>query len=298
MQIAMVGLGKMGNNMALRLKGGGHEVVVNDVNADVVKALVQPGITGAFSLAEVAQKMKGPRAIWIMVPAGKPVDSVIAGLLPHLEKGDILIDGGNSKWTDSIRHSKELAEKGFRFLDCGTSGGVWGLQNGYCIMTGGDESAFKIVEPAIKTLAPPNGYLYTGPAGSGHYSKMVHNGIEYGMMQAYAEGFDVLRTSGYTYDFAKLCDLWMQGSVIRSWLLELAGNAFKADPKLEHIKGFVEDSGEGRWTVQEAFDHSIPAPVLTAALVHRFYSREEESFSAKVVSALRNQFGGHAVKKS
>jgi 6-phosphogluconate dehydrogenase len=298
MRIAMVGLGKMGYNMTQRLLQGGHEVVALDRDPKPVQELAAKGATPASDLADLVSKLEAPRVVWLMVPAGAPIDSSIDTLLPLLSPGDVIVDGGNSNFKESIARGERCAKHGVQFLDAGTSGGVWGLQNGYCLMVGGTPEAFKIVEPAIATLAPPKGYLHAGPSGAGHYAKMIHNGIEYGMMQAYAEGFEILEKSRYDFDLAKISDLWMQGSVVRSWLLELAARAFAEDPHLEKIKGFVNDSGEGRWTCQEAMDLDVPTPVLTLSLQMRFRSRQEESFAAKVNAALRNQFGGHAVKTS
>ncbi|MDB5101165.1 MAG: 6-phosphogluconate dehydrogenase, decarboxylating [Cyanobacteria bacterium RYN_339] len=298
MRIAMIGLGKMGFNMTQRLLNGGHEVVALDRDPKPVQELVAKGAVGASDLADVVSKLQAPRVIWLMVPAGAPIDSSIDTLLPLLSAGDVIVDGGNSNFKESIARGERCAKHNVHFLDAGTSGGVWGLENGYCLMVGGTPEAFAIVEPAIATLAPPKGYLHAGPPCAGHYAKMIHNGIEYGMMQAYAEGFEILEKSRYDFDLAKISDLWMQGSVVRSWLLELAARAFAEDPHLEKIKGFVNDSGEGRWTVTEAMDLDVPAPVLTLSLQMRFRSRQEESFSAKVNAALRNQFGGHAVKTS
>jgi 6-phosphogluconate dehydrogenase len=238
-----------------------------------------------------------PRAIWLMVPSGDPVDQTIEQLLPHLTAGDVLIDGGNSHYKDSIRRAERLKAQGFHFIDAGTSGGVWGLQVGYCLMVGGEREIVARLEPIFMTLAPPNGYLHVGPSGAGHFVKMVHNGIEYGMMQAYGEGFELLQASQFGLDLAKIARLWNQGSVIRSWLLELCDNAFAKDAQLSSIKDYVEDSGEGRWMVQEAVERSVPVPVLMASLFARFASRQEHSFSAKLVAALRNEFGGHAVRK-
>jgi len=298
MELGMVGLGRMGLNMTYRLLDGGHAVVACDRARGPVDEAKAKGATPAVSLPEVVEALRPPRVVWLMIPAGAPVDDALAQLGPILGRGDLIVDGGNSNWRDSRRRAKGLEEQAIDFVDCGTSGGVWGLELGYCMMLGGSNEAIARLAPALDTLAPPEGWMHVGPSGAGHFSKMVHNGIEYGMMQSYAEGFEILEASPFAYDLAKLARLWNRGSVVRSWLLELAERAFARDPGLHHLRPYVEDSGEGRWTVQEAFDHSIPAPVLTAALMHRFYSREDESFSAKVVAALRNQFGGHAVKKS
>lgn len=301
MDIAMVGLGRMGFNMSLRLLGGGHRVVVFDLNRKAVDDLAAKGAVPAADLADVAKKLgtNGPRAIWMMLPGQDPIDASIAALLPHLTAGDVLIDGGNSKFTLAQARSKALLEKGIHFLDAGTSGGVWGLQNGYCLMVGGDPKAFATVESAVKTLAPVDGYLHTGASGSGHFTKMVHNGIEYGLMQAYAEGFELMSKSGFDTNLAGVADLWGKGSVVRSWLLELLANALHEDPKLENVKGYVEDTGEGRWTVEQAIEKAVPMPVITEALFARFRSRQNEdtAFGSKINAALRKQFGGHAIKK-
>jgi 6-phosphogluconate dehydrogenase len=240
--------------------------------------------------------LPAPRAVWIMVPAGEPTDSTINDLLGILQSGDVIIDGGNSKWTDSKARYLRCKEKGVSFVDAGTSGGVWGLANGYCLMVGGDDDAVKRVESVFLTLAPPDGYAHVGPSGAGHFSKMVHNGIEYGMLAAYGEGFEILEKSEYDYDLHQLSSIWRYGSVVRSWLLELLELALREDPDLAKVKGWVADSGEGRWTVQAAIDEDVPAPVITASLMSRFVSRQDESFSAKIIAALRNQFGGHAIK--
>ncbi len=298
MQIAMIGLGKMGLNMVLRLLGGGHVVVAMDRDPAKVAEAVTAGAIGASNLAEVVAALKAPRAVWVMVPAGEITRSVIDELAGLLSKGDVIIDGGNSNWKDSQSRGQSLAAKGLGFMDAGTSGGVWGLANGYCLMVGASPETFAVVEPALATLAPPDGYRRVGDVGAGHYAKMIHNGIEYGMMQAYAEGFEILKTSPFGFDLASLAALWGKGSVVRSWLLELAAAGLRADSNLSGIKGFVPDSGEGRWTVQAAIDQDVPAPVLTLSLQMRFRSRQEESFGAKVLAMLRNQFGGHAVKKS
>lgn len=296
MQIGFIGLGKMGANMVQRLLEGGHSVVAFDLNADALSAAAAKGAVAAESLEDLVSKLDKPCAVWIMVPSGNPVTATINALVPGMSTGDIIIDGGNSNYKDSVRRANELKEKGIHYLDIGTSGGIWGLQLGYCMMIGGEHEAFARIEPVLKTLAPENGYRHVGRSGAGHYAKMIHNGIEYGMMQSYGEGFEILRASGYDYDLAGLCDLWMNGSVIRSWLLELCGNAFRKDPDLSNISDYVEDSGEGRWTVQEAIDHNVPAVALMLSLMHRFRSRQEESFSSKVIAALRKEFGGHGVK--
>ena len=296
MQLGMIGLGRMGANMTSRLVKGGHQVVGYDRDPACVQSCVDDGAGGASSLAELVQKLQPPRAVWIMVPSGKPTDDTITQLLGLLQPGDIIVDGGNSKWTDSKQRALRCKDKGVAFVDAGTSGGVWGLANGYCLMVGGDDAAVKRVEPLFLTLAPKNGYAHVGPSGAGHFAKMVHNGIEYGMLAAYGEGFEILEKSEYDYDLHQLASIWRYGSVVRSWLLELLELALKEDPDLTKIRGWVDDSGEGRWTVQAAIDENVPAPVITLSLLSRFVSRQDESFSAKVIAALRNQFGGHAVK--
>jgi 6-phosphogluconate dehydrogenase len=299
MRLAMIGLGRMGGNMSERLMKGGHEVVAFDRTADVVRKYVSLGAIPAGTLAEITTKLKSPRIVWIMVPAGKPVDDTIASLVPGMSKGDVVIDGGNSNYHDSMRRAAELQGKGIQFIDAGTSGGIWGLANGYCLMIGASGEAFKLCEPIFKTLAPEDGYAHMGPPGSGHYVKMIHNGIEYGMLQAYAEGYEILHASkDFKLDLHKIASIWNHGSVVRSWLNELAEKAFEADGELSGLRGYVEDSGEGRWTVQEAIDLDVPAPVITLSLLARLRSRQADSFSAKVIAALRNEFGGHAVKKS
>ena len=296
MQIGFVGLGRMGMNMVTRLVRGGHQVVVWNRTQEKVKDAVKEGATGAATLEELVKKLTAPRAVWLMVPAGKTTDDMLEKVLPHLAKGDIVVDGGNANYKDSQRRGAALAEKGIRFMDAGTSGGVWGLKVGYCLMVGGEESTFTHMESALKTLAPENGYLHCGPVGAGHFVKMVHNGIEYGMMQAMGEGFEILHASPFKYDMAAIARLWNQGSVVRSWLMELMELAFKQDPQLASLRGYVEDSGEGRWTVQQAVDTNVPAPVITLSLLARLRSRQDESFSAKVLAALRWQFGAHPVK--
>jgi 6-phosphogluconate dehydrogenase len=298
MQIAIVGLGKMGGNMVKRLLGGGHKVVAYDRDAAVVERSVKDGATGAGSLKDVVDKLTAPRAVWVMVPSGKPTEDTIVELSKLLAADDIVIDGGNSNFRDSMRRSSELAAKKIRFLDAGTSGGIWGLEVGYCLMIGGDKSAYDQCEAALKTLAPKDGVAYFGKAGAGHFSKMVHNGIEYAMMQSYAEGFELLRASEFGYDLRTLTKVWNHGSVVRSWLLELAERAFVKDPELKELKAWVDDSGEGRWTVNEAVAHAVAVPTIAASLFARFVSRQDNSFAMRVLSALRNEFGGHAVKKA
>ena len=299
MQLAMIGLGRMGGNMTERLLRGGHSVVAYAPHADVVEKYARLGATGAHSLADVVRKLQPPRVVWIMVPAGGPTDQVIDDLTALLGEGDIIIDGGNSNFRESMRRAAALQAKGIHLIDCGTSGGIWGLENGYCLMIGGEKRAVLRCEPIFKTLAPPNGCAHVGPSGAGHYVKMIHNGIEYGMLQAFAEGYEILHASrDFTeLDLHQIAELWQHGSVVRSWLNELAVRAFANDASLEKIRGWVADSGEGRWTVKEAIDVDVPAPVITLALLMRFRSRQEDSFSAKVIAALRNEFGGHAVVK-
>ncbi len=296
MDIGFMGLGRMGENMVRRLVRGGHRVVAWNRSRPKIDEVAGEGAVAAYTVADMVKGLQPRRVIWLMVPAGAPVDTLIDELLPQLDKGDILIDGGNTNFRDTIRRYNMLKEKGIDFLDIGTSGGIWGLKVGYCMMIGGDEEAFHYVEPLIKTLAPEDGYIYAGPSGAGHFTKMVHNGIEYGMLQAYGEGFEIIKKSQYNVDLHKLSVTWNHGSVVRSWLLELAERAFADGDALEGIRGYVEDSGEGRWTVQEAINESVPAPVITLSLLARFNSRQDESYSAKVIAALRNQFGGHAVK--
>ncbi|HUQ98994.1 MAG TPA: decarboxylating 6-phosphogluconate dehydrogenase [Gemmatimonadaceae bacterium] len=299
MRLAMIGLGRMGGNMSERLMKGGHEVVVFDRSVEAIHKYVSQGATGATSLSDITAKLKGPRIVWIMVPAGKPVDDTIGALLPGLSKGDVIIDGGNSNYHESMRRAADLQANGIHFVDSGTSGGIWGLANGYCLMIGASPEAFTLCEPIFKTLAPENGYAHMGPPGSGHYVKMIHNGIEYGMLQAYAEGYEILHASkNFKLDLHRIASVWNRGSVVRSWLNELAEDAFSKDVDLKDLRGYVEDSGEGRWTVQEAIDLDVPAPVITLSLLTRLRSRQADSFSAKVIAALRNEFGGHAVKKT
>jgi 6-phosphogluconate dehydrogenase len=297
MELAILGLGRMGGNMVRRLLRDDHRVVAYNRSPDPIKAAEQDGAVGAYTLQEVVELLSPPRVVWMMVPAGDPVDRMIDQYLSLLDEGDILIDGGNSNWKQSVERAERVREAGINYLDIGVSGGIWGLEIGYCLMIGGDEESFRHVEPAFKTLAPENGYRLVGPNGAGHFAKMIHNGIEYGMLQAYAEGFELLESSPYDYDLRELAQLWNSGSVVRSWLLELAELAFEHDPKLESIRGYVEDSGEGRWTVHQAIDAAVPAPVLTLSLMARFSSRQDDSFAAKVVAALRREFGGHSVQK-
>lgn len=321
MQMGMIGLGRMGANMVRRLMRGGHECVVFDLNPDSVKQMEGEGAVGATSLDDFVAKLNKPRAVWIMVPAGNPTEQTVKTLASKLEPGDILIDGGNSYYKDDIRRSAELKATGIHYIDVGTSGGIWGLDRGYCMMIGGPKEAADILDPIFKTLAPgqgsiqptpgktpstaEQGYLYCGPSGAGHFVKMVHNGIEYGLMQAYAEGFDIFRNAGskelpeaqrYDLNLADIAELWRRGSVVSSWLLDLTAMALAEDGKLEGYTGFVQDSGEGRWTVQAAIEESVPADVLTTALYVRFRSRQEHTFAEKMLSAMRQKFGGHIEK--
>jgi 6-phosphogluconate dehydrogenase len=300
MKLGMIGLGKMGGNMTERLLGGGHEVIVFDIDPELTQRVGSaPGASAATSLEDVVARLDAPRVVWVMVPAGDPTEATLRTLAARMQPGDILIDGGNSMYRDTVRHGAELFEKGIQLLDAGTSGGVWGLKVGYCLMVGGSDEAANHCEPIFRTLAPPDGYLHVGPSGAGHFVKMVHNGIEYGLLQAYAEGFEILHASDFPLDLPAISALWNQGSVVRSWLLELLQLAYEAEgPELERIRGWVADSGEGRWTVQAAIDLNVPAPVITLALMSRFRSRQDESYGAQVIAALRNQFGGHAVKEA
>jgi 6-phosphogluconate dehydrogenase len=295
MQLAMIGLGRMGSGMTQRLLQGGHQVVVYDRSTDAIGALAGKGATGASSLSDLGQKLKSPRVLWLMIPAGPPVDDTIQSLAASLAPGDVIIDGGNSYYKDSMRRAAALRNQKIEFLDVGVSGGIWGLKDGFCLMAGGSEAAFTQAEPIFKTLAQPGGYAYVGPSGAGHYSKMVHNGIEYSLLQGYAEGFEILKASEFGFNLTQLTTLWNHGSVIRSWILELAQMAFERDPDLSDIRGYVDDTGEGRWTIDEAMDHAVPAPALALSLFMRYRSRQADSFSAKVIAALRNEFGGHPV---
>jgi len=296
MELGLVGLGRMGANIARRLLRGGHRVVVMDRDPALAESLKSEGAVPATNLAEVASALSPPRHVWIMVPSGDPVTQTIDALAPLLSADDCIIDGGNSNYTDSVARGAALSAKNLHFLDVGTSGGVWGLEKGFCLMIGGEERVFKRIEPIFATLAPPDGYSYTGAGGSGHFVKMVHNGIEYGLLQAYAEGFEMLNASPYGLDLKAIATLWNQGSVVRSWLLELTELALADDPDLSSIRGYVDDSGEARWTIQAAIDLDVPATVLAHSLFARFRSRQDESYGAKLIAALRNQFGGHAVK--
>ena len=323
MQIGMIGLGRMGGNMVRRLMKGGHTCVVYDQGANVVAGFAKEGATGAKSLEDLVSKLQKPRAVWIMVPAGGPTEGTVQALAGVLEAGDTIIDGGNSFFKDDVRRSKEVGKKGIHYVDAGTSGGVWGVERGYCLMVGGPKDAVSRIEPILRTLAPgkgdiPNtpgrdgkstaeqGYLHCGPSGAGHFVKMVHNGIEYGLMQAYAEGFDIFKNAtskelpeDYRYDLnlADIAELWRRGSVVSSWLLDLTSISLAQDPKLESFEGYVQDSGEGRWTIQAAIDEAVPAEVLSAALYTRFRSRQQHTFAEKLLSAMRKQFGGHVEPK-
>ena len=320
MHIGLIGLGRMGGNMVRRLTKGGHQVTVFDVNSENVKKLVNEGNEGASSLEDLVKKLPAPRAVWVMVPAGKPTEDTVQKLASLMESGDMIIDGGNSFYQDDVRRAAEFKKKGVHYLDAGTSGGVWGVERGYCLMVGASDEAFKQLEPIFKTLAPgkgkidrtpgreniggtaEEGYLHTGPPGSGHYVKMVHNGIEYGIMQAYAEGFDILKNADvksvpeerrFTLNLPDIAELWRRGSVVGSWLLDLTAMALVENPTLSNYSGFVEDSGEGRWTVNAAVEQAVPAEVLTSALYTRFRSRHEHTFGEKMLSAMRFKFGGH-----
>jgi 6-phosphogluconate dehydrogenase len=297
MKLAMIGLGRMGMNMAKRLLKGGHEVVAYNRSSGKTDQLVKDGAIGAYSLSDVVEKLSQPRIVWIMLPAGQAVDDHIQELEDFLSPGDIVVDGGNTYYKDDIRRAKHLEDKNIWYMDVGVSGGIWGLRIGYCLMIGGDKETYQLLEPIFKALAPEEGYLYCGPTGAGHFVKMVHNGIEYGMMQAYGEGFEILEASDYatSFNYADIAHLWNQGSVVRSWLLELAEDAFRKDEKLLDIKGYVEDSGEGRWTIQQALETGVPAQVITLSLLRRFRSRQDNPFSDRVLAALRREFGGHAV---
>ncbi len=298
MQLAMIGLGRMGANMTRRLLQGGHAVVGYDVNTALQQTMAAEGVHIAATLPEVTTALAAPRVIWLMVPSGAPVEQTLAALRPHLAPGDILIDGGNSNYKDTIRRATDLEQDGVFFLDAGTSGGLWGLMEGYCLMVGGAQVAFQQIEPILHSLAPEDGYAHVGPSGTGHFVKMIHNGIEYGLMQAYAEGFELMRAkTEFNLDLHQIATLWQHGSVVRSWLLDLAAQALEREPDLASIQGWVADSGEGRWTVMESIDLEVPAPVIVQSLYARFASRQPESFSAKMLAALRNEFGGHAVQR-
>jgi 6-phosphogluconate dehydrogenase len=297
MQLGFVGLGKMGLNMVTRLLAGGHDVVGYDRDATVVARAASAGARGAVSLETLVTSLAPPRSIWVMVPAGEPTESVISALTRLLSPGDTIIDGGNTHYHDDLRRAGALGAQQVHYVDAGTSGGVWGLKEGFCLMVGGEEDVCRRLEPIFLTLAPRDGYLRVGGHGAGHYVKMVHNGIEYGLMQAYAEGFELLHASEYRFDVAALASLWMHGSVVRSWLLELTARALADDGDLAGVEGYVEDSGEGRWTLQEGLARAVPLPALTSALFTRFRSRQDDPFGDRLLAALRNQFGGHSIKK-
>ena len=297
MELGFIGLGKMGMNMVIRLRRDQHRVVVYDRSSDLVKQAEGHGCVSATSLADLVSKLSGPRAVWIMVPSGAPTEETVDAVAALLKQGDTIIDGGNTRFHDDVRRAAALKKQGLHYVDAGTSGGIWGLTIGYCLMVGGEEAAVQRLAPVFKTLAPENGWAHVGAVGAGHYVKMVHNGIEYSMMQGYAEGFELMAKSEYKLDLARVADLWMHGSVVRSWLLELAVGALKQDPKLEQLKGYVQDSGEGRWMIADAIEKDVPVPTLTTALFTRFRSRQEESFAEKMLAALRNAFGGHAVRR-
>ena len=298
MKLGFIGFGRMGGNMVKRLLDRGHEIAVYARRPEVRAEAAGLGATPAASLADLVDHLASPRVVWMMIPAGDAVDATLKELTPLLARGDIIVDGGNSNYRDSIRRAESAKARNVHYIDAGTSGGIWGLQVGYCLMVGGVPEAVRVVEPAFRDLAPEGGYLHVGPNGAGHFVKMIHNGIEYGMLQSYAEGFAILHDGPYAFDLRAISALWNHGSVVRSWLLELAERAFTSDPDLRALRGYVEDSGEGRWTVQEAIDRSVPAPVITLSLLQRFRSRQEENFGDKVIAALRQQFGGHAVRKT
>ncbi len=325
MQIGMIGLGRMGSNMVRRLLRGGHECVVYDLNPSAVEDLVAEGSVGFGSLDDFVSRLRPPRTAWLMVPAGEPTEGMVRALGERLEKGDVIVDGGNSHFKDDARRARRLAEKGIHYIDAGTSGGVWGLERGYCLMIGGEREVVERLDPIWKTLAPGHceippapgreartstaeeGYLHCGPAGAGHFVKMVHNGIEYGLMQAYAEGFDIFRNAAspdlpeerrYQLDLADIAELWRRGSVVSSWLLDLTATALAESPELSEFTGFVQDSGEGRWTIEAAIEEAVPVPVLASSLFARFRSRQEHTFAEKVLSAMRHKFGGHVERPS
>lgn len=295
MRLAMIGLGRMGGNMAERLLRSGHEVVVYDPNPEARQRLAERGGEPAETLDAVVTALQAPRLVWVMVPAGQPTEDTLNRLFSLLSPGDIVIDGGNSNFRDSMRRAEAAKSHQIEFIDAGTSGGIWGLEFGYCLMVGGSPEAVRVAEPIFRALAPEDGFLHVGPAGAGHFVKMVHNGIEYGLLQAYGEGFEILQASQFPLDLGKIAELWRHGSVVRSWLLDLLADAYKKNPTLEHIRGYVDDSGEGRWTVFESIQENVPAPVITLSLLARLASRQEESYSAKVIAALRNEFGGHQI---
>jgi 6-phosphogluconate dehydrogenase len=296
MRLGMVGLGRMGGNMATRLIRAGHDVVGYSTGEESRKAAERNGVRTATALAGLVDDLPAPRVVWLMIPSGEPTESTIRELSDRLDRGDLVVDGGNSNWKDSVRRHEELSSGGIAFLDIGVSGGIWGLDNGYCMMVGGESDAVERLRPALDALAPPDGWAHVGPGGAGHFVKMVHNGIEYGLLQAYGEGFEILERSRFDLDLRAVAEVWRRGSVVRSWLLDLLASALARDPGLDQIRGYVEDSGEGRWTVMAAIDEEVPAPVTALSLFARFTSRQDESFSAKVIAALRREFGGHAVR--
>jgi 6-phosphogluconate dehydrogenase len=300
MELGMIGLGRMGANMTRRLLQGGHQIFVTDLNAEAVAAAVKEGAVGSSSLAELVGKIAAPRAVWVMVPSGDPTEKTVMSLAGHLSQGDIIIDGGNSNYKESMHRATTLKERGIYFVDVGTSGGIWGLTEGYSMMVGGEAQAIEHIRPVLETLAPApdKGWGHVGPSGAGHFTKMIHNGIEYGMMQAYAEGFEILQAKQELgLDVHQIAEIWQHGSVVRSWLLDLTARALAENPTLEGIAPYVPDSGEGRWTVFEAVDLDVPAPVITLSLMTRFISRQTNSYAARLLSAMRHQFGGHAIKK-
>ncbi|HET7483353.1 MAG TPA: decarboxylating 6-phosphogluconate dehydrogenase [Actinomycetota bacterium] len=298
MQLGMVGLGRMGANMTTRLIEKGHEVVAFDVSDDAVARAQEGGATGVHSLDDLVRALAPPRVVWTMVPAGEITEQTISDLGTKLESDDVVIDGGNSRYVDSIRRGETLAEKGISFLDAGTSGGIWGLKEGYCLMVGGDADVVAHAQPIFEALAPENGFAHVGPIGAGHFTKMVHNGVEYALMQAYGEGFEILESSEFDLDVGQIAEVWRHGSVVRSWLLDLAARALTNDPGLEDVAPYVDDSGEGRWTLTYGIDNAIPIPTIATALFARFASRQDASFAAKVIAALRREFGGHAIHES
>jgi 6-phosphogluconate dehydrogenase len=297
MELGFVGLGRMGGNMVTRLAERGHHIVAHDRSAAAVASAEQHGARGAASLDALAKMLAPPRAVWVMVPAGEATETTIRALAEMLSPGDTIIDGGNTHYKDDVRRATELRPRGLHYIDAGTSGGIWGLANGYCLMVGGETAAVDRLAPVFASLAPPEGWLHVGPSGSGHYVKMIHNGIEYAMMQAYAEGFELMSVSEFGLDLPKIAALWNHGSVVRSWLLELAADALAGNPKLDNLRPYVEDSGEGRWTVLDAVEKAVPAPTITASLFARFRSRRDNSFADRLLAALRNAFGGHAVRR-
>ena len=297
MDIGFIGLGRMGANMVIRLSRAGHRVIAFDRSEAAVATATSAGARGVASVDDLVRALAPPRAVWVMVPAGAATEGAIRDLADRLGPGDLVVDGGNTHYKDDVRRGRELAARGIQYVDAGTSGGIWGLDNGYCLMVGGEQAAIARLAPALDALAPPNGWLHVGAIGAGHYVKMIHNGIEYGMMQAYAEGFELMSASDYALDLPAIATLWGQGSVVRSWLLELVAGALAGDPRLTSVKPWVDDSGEGRWTVEDAVEKAVPAPVITASLFARFRSRRDNSFADRLLAALRHAFGGHAVRR-